>query len=393
MFKVLSKSVKSIVAVILTVTMALSVSARGYTVIIDPGHGAHDAGAVGEKGNEKSINLAVAKGVRDILGKEVKDCKVVMTRSDDTFIPLQRRADIANANHGDLFVSIHVNSVAKDSPNRLSVKGASVYTLGLEKTSANMEVARRENAVITLESDYTTKYKDFDPNSTESYIMFEMNSTANINRSIDLARSIQNELVATAGRADRGLKQAPFYVLVKTSMPAVLVELDFICNPEQEKFLLSDDGQRKMSRAVANGIMKFIRGNDLTDTPSPKSKGGKRAEQAKAGQNNKKPSTVKTEHKQGASVKKQTAAESKPTASKMVYKIQFMTSGRRVIPASDNRMKGLDRVEHYIDDDGTVKYTVGSFNTASEAKTTLKQVQELFPQAFLIKMKDGKRVR
>lgn len=373
MYSLTAKSRVLLVAAIMAVTTALS--AGGYTVVLDPGHGAHDAGAVGATGNEKTINLAVAKGVRDILSRELKDCKVVMTRSDDTFIPLQRRADIANNNHGDIFVSIHVNSVAKDAPNRATVHGASVYTLGLEKSGANMEVARRENAVITLESDYTTKYNGFDPTSTESYIMFEMGSTANLKRSIDLARSIQGELTTTASRADRGVRQAPFYVLVKTSMPAVLVELDFICNPEQERFMMSDEGRQKLSRAVANGIIGFV-GGQTSDTKKV---------------NKPKPEKVRETPK--PQVKKETTPKPQPVETGTVYKIQFLTSGKKVLPNGDARFKGLDGVSHYRDTDGMVKYTVGSFSTPAEANSILKQVRKQFPQAFVIKMCDGKRVK
>lgn len=228
-----------------------------FIVAIDPGHGGKDAGALGENTNEKSVNLAVALELRDLLAKQMKDARVIMTRDDDTFIPLQTRADIANRKKANIFVSIHANSVDKKNPRRSLVQGASVYTLGLQKTQANLEVAMRENAVMKLEKDYRTTYQGFDPNSAESYIMFELMQHANIESSLDLANEVEKELVRTASRANSGIKQAPFWVLVRTSMPAILVELDFICNPEQEAFLNSKEGQAKLAKAIFNGIKNY----------------------------------------------------------------------------------------------------------------------------------------
>ncbi|WP_290142192.1 N-acetylmuramoyl-L-alanine amidase family protein, partial [Muribaculum intestinale] len=174
--------------------------------------------------------------VRRLLDK-YSGLKVVMTRSTDVFLSLQQRADVANKAHGDLFVSVHVNSVDKRSKNRNTVKGASVYTLGLHRSNANFEVAKRENSVIELEPDYSATYQGFDPNSTESYIIFELSQNKHLNQSIDFAQFAQQQLTSTAGRADRGVMQAGFWVLLASAMPAALVELDFICNPEVEKFL------------------------------------------------------------------------------------------------------------------------------------------------------------
>lgn len=347
----------------------LSGAAKNFTVILDPGHGGKDAGAVGAATNEKSINLSVALKVRDIITKDIKDSKVVMTRDNDRFIPLQTRADIANGKHGDIFISIHVNSVANENPNRTSVHGASVYTLGLEKSEKNMEVARRENAVITMEPDYTTRYKGFDPNSTESYIMFDIGHTVNMDRSIRLAQLIQNQLVGSAGRKDLGVRQAPFYVLVKTSMPAVLVELDFICNPESEKYLKSEKGQDELAKAIAKAVKSYHESSSPTPT---------------------KPETARQ--------KKQTKKEperkaEKAEANAVIYKVQFLTSGSRQLPEGSSEFKGLSPVEFYIDSDGVYKYTYGSAASQQEAAKILKEVRKLFPQAFVIKTKGGKRIR
>ncbi len=360
--------------------IACSFNAAAFTVIIDAGHGGNDAGALGAFTNEKSINLDVAQKVRDILRREL-DCKIVMTRDDDYFVTLQSRADIANRAKGDIFISIHANSVGLNTPGRTSVNGASVYTLGLEKSQANMEVAKRENSVIMLEPDYTTTYQGFDPNSTESYIMFEIDQSVNLDNSIRLAGEIQRELKTTAGRRDNGVRQAPFYVLVKTAMPAVLVELDFICNPTQEKFMASEAGSTRLARAIANAVISYNRNCSPATVPANK------------------PKTTKTKTKPD---KKETVAqprdEEQPTpvvadTDIPIYKVQFLTSGPTVLADGDSRFKGLTPVEHYIDTDGVVKYTTGTAATTAEAKKILSSVKKLFPQAFIIKTINGKRVR
>lgn len=226
-------------------------------VVLDPGHGGKDFGAVDNNANEKSINLAVAKKVASLVEKKLKNVKVVLTRKDDSYLTLQQRADIANNVHGDLFMSIHVNSVDRKNKNRRNVNGSSVYVLGLHRDQDNMKVAMRENSVIELENDYKEKYSGFDPNKDESYIIFEMAQKRNLGESIRVASDAQNELVATAGRANRGVRQAGFWVLWATSMPAVLVELDFICNPQSVKFMTSDDGVDKLALSLFNSIKKF----------------------------------------------------------------------------------------------------------------------------------------
>lgn len=228
-----------------------------YTVVIDAGHGGKDVGAKGETAVEKDINLAVALKLGKLITKEHKDVKVIYTRSTDVFVPLQKRCDIANKAKGDLFISIHTNSVDASNPNRKTVEGASVYTLGLSRQKENLDVAKRENSVMTLEKDYTTTYCGFDPNSSESYIMFEMSQNRHINQSVRFARFAQRQLVKGAGRADKGVRQDIFWVLVQTGMPAVLVELDFICNPRHEEFMNTTEGQDKLAKALAKAFTDY----------------------------------------------------------------------------------------------------------------------------------------
>lgn len=230
---------------------------KTFTVVIDAGHGGKDTGAADNSVFEKDINLSVAKALEAKLKKDMKNVEVVMTRDNDTFISLQGRADKANQAKADLFISIHTNSVDAKNPNRKSVAGASVYALGLHKEGNNMAVARRENAVIELEKNYEQTYKGFNPDSDESYMLFEMANKQNLMQSIKFAKEVQKQLVSTAGRRDRGVHQAGFWVLWATAMPSVLIELDFICNPNSAKYMASTQGSEKLAEAIFNAVKKY----------------------------------------------------------------------------------------------------------------------------------------
>lgn len=229
---------------------------KGFTVVIDAGHGGKDIGATENGVMEKNINLKVAKQLEALINKKMKNANVVMTRNDDSYLTLQERADKANKAQGDIFISIHTNSVSKKNKNRKNLSGSSVYTLGLHKNENNLEVAMRENSVIELEKDYEKKYSGFDPQRDESYIIFEMAQKKNLARSISLADNIEKELEA-AGRENRGVHQAGFWVLWATSMPSVLVELDFICNPEAARYISSDKGAKEMAEAILKAVKTY----------------------------------------------------------------------------------------------------------------------------------------
>lgn len=242
---------------VMVVVSALSAGARDFVLVIDPGHGGKDVGARGQRAYEKNINLAVAKKFGDKVKEECKDVKVVYTRDTDAFVSLKDRAEIANKAGGDLFVSIHVNSVAAKARNRRTINGAEVYTLGLHRSEDNLAVAMRENSVMSLESDYAETYQGFDPESSESYIIFELSQSLHMDQSIELAELVQQSLVSNAGRADKGVKQAGFWVLWATSMPSILIELDFICNPTQERYLASAAGQKELADAIFEGFITY----------------------------------------------------------------------------------------------------------------------------------------
>lgn len=334
-------------------------SGREFVVVIDAGHGGHDAGAPGIVTNEKTINLAVAMQLGNMLAKE-KGVKVVYTRSTDRFVTLQGRADIANRAGGDLFVSIHANSVDAKAKNRTSVHGAAVYTLGLDRTDDNLAVAMRENSVMKLERDYSTTYQGFDPSSAESYIIFEMSQNKHMQQSVVAAQAVAKELAATAGRKNNGVRQANFWVLLKTAMPSMLVELDFICNPSEEKFMASKSGQRQLAEAIYNGVMSYRRGvNSVADND-------RRSEAA-------------------ADEARQQRPDRRP-----VYKIQFLTSPKKLREGCRD-FKGLTDVDSYFDK-GMNKYTFGVYESASAAASELAKVRTLFPDAFVIKTVGGRRV-
>lgn len=231
---------------------------KEFVVVLDAGHGGHDVGATDHGAREKDINLSVVLKAGEMIEKKLKNTRVVYTRDDDSFVSLQGRADIANKSKADLFISVHTNSVDRSNRNRSNIEGASVYALGLHKDDNNMSVARRENSVIELEGKgFEQKYSGFDPNKDESYIIFEMAQKRNLAQSIRFANEVQRNLVDVAGRRDRGVHQAGFWVLWATSMPSVLVELDFICNPASAEFLTSGSGVNKLAQAIFEAVKTY----------------------------------------------------------------------------------------------------------------------------------------
>lgn len=238
--KILSKFLQ------LPVIIFLACCMMSFTVVIDAGHGGHDAGAIGyvSSTKEKDLNLAAAKGLAAKIHAAYPEVNVVLTRETDVFLPLQERADIVNKNHADLFISIHTNA----AENRKAC-GAETFILGTERMEDNLDVAMRENAVMKLEDDQTV-YQGFDPNSIESYIIFELMQNQYMDNSLLFAELVQHQFVNTMQRANRGVRQAAFWVLLKSACPSVLVEMGFVSNAEEEKWLASPTGKN----AIVNGI-------------------------------------------------------------------------------------------------------------------------------------------
>lgn len=224
-----------------------------FTLVLDAGHGGKDPGALGrKKGREKNINLAVALAVGRLIEQNLKDVKVIYTRKTDVFVELDERARIANKAKADLFVSIHTNAL----PGRAQARGSETYTLGMHRAADNLEVAKRENSVISLERDYENRYEGFDPKSSESYIIFEFMQDRNMEQSVRLATLIQKQF-RSAGRPDKGVHQAGFLVLRATSMPSCLIELGYITTATEEAYLTSDRGVRELANSIYQAIKKY----------------------------------------------------------------------------------------------------------------------------------------
>jgi len=257
---------KNKILILLGLTIFLAVTAvaanKKFTLVIDAGHGGHDAGAIGAITKEKTINLNVALTFGTLVERNCPDVKVVYTRKTDVFIPLHSRADIANRNKADLFVSIHTNALPK---GRIS-RGIETYTLGMHRAADNLEVAKRENEVILYEKDYKQRYQGFDPNSSESYIMFEFMQDHNMAQSVELAKFVQRRICASAGRQNKGVKQAGFLVLRETSMPSCLIELGFISTPDEERFLHSGAGVSSLALGIYQAFLDYKRKYDTNVT-------------------------------------------------------------------------------------------------------------------------------
>ena len=246
----------ALVLCLLVVVVAQAAKQKTFTLVIDAGHGGNDAGAIGAITKEKTINLNVALAFGRLVERNCKDVKVIYTRKTDVFVPLHTRADIANKAKADLFISIHTNAL----PKRKISRGLETYTLGMHRAADNLDVAKRENSVILIEKDYKQRYQGFDPNSSESYIMFELIQDKNMAQSVELAKLVQKRTCAEARRQNKGVKQAGFLVLRETSMPSCLIELGFISTPDEERFLHSESGVEQLGRGIYQAFVDYYKG-------------------------------------------------------------------------------------------------------------------------------------
>ena len=357
----------------------LSAQGKDFTLVIDPGHGGKDPGAIGKKGKEKNINLSVALKLGNLIKENCKDVSIVYTRQKDTFVALDRRAQIANNAKANLFISIHTNSVAKGK----TVRGTETYTLGLHRTEDNLEVAKKENSVILIESDYEQRYAGFNPNSAESYIIFEFLQDKNMEKSVRLATDIQKQFKTTAKRIDKGVHQAGFLVLRETTMPGVLVELGYISTPDEERYLLTESGTSALAKSIYQAFLSYKKKYDMGDNTRPA--------QAKVEE----PAPVekpKTPSKpQNANKPKNESTKSKGTQSdKPIFKIQILTSDKK-LPAGSKLFKGLTPVGHY-QEKGIYKYTYGESHDYNKVLRTKRQISSKFKDAFIIAFKNGKKM-
>ena len=351
--------------------VSLNAEGRDFTVVIDPGHGGRDPGAIGKRGKEKTINLNVALKLGNLIKTNCPDVKIVYTRNKDVFVGLDRRAQIANNANADLFISIHTNSVARGR----TVRGTETYTLGLHRTDDNLEVAKKENAVILIESDYEQRYAGFNPNSSESYIIFEFLQDKNMEKSVQLASLIQRQFKNTAKRIDKGVHQAGFLVLRETIMPGVLVELGYISTPDEERYLLSEAGTDALAKSIYQAFITYKEQNGVLMTKKTSSKSAAKAQ-------------TKTTSKQ--QVKKTASAAKVSTGEKPVFKIQILTSDKK-LSANNKQFKGLSPVNYY-QEKGLYKYTYGESIDYNKVLRTKRQISAKFKGAFIIAFKNGKKM-
>ena len=363
-----------------------------FTVVLDAGHGGHDPGAQSSMTKEKDINLSVVLDLGSIIEQKFKDVKVVYTRKTDRYLTLQERADIVNNNHADLFICIHTN--ASPSP---SAFGTETYTLGLAKTKSNLDVAMRENSVIMLESDYKTKYKGFDPKSVDSYIMFEFMQDKYIDKSVEFSSMIQKQFVNYCQRVNRGVRQAGFWVLHRSACPSVLVELGFLSNPSEERYLISDRGQKELATAVFNAFVDFKRDYDRRSgrqnySVSKVEKKDKNDEPEKKQLALKVDSSKKTEVD---TVSKHNNIENPTTDQKKLiqiptFKVQFLATKNKLKQKASN-FKGIN-ITDYFEENGLYKYTVGSETDYSKIQQIRKEIVPKFPHAFIIAFIGDKKI-
>lgn len=354
-----------------------------FVLVIDPGHGGRDTGATRDGYKEKSINLGVALALGQLIESNLKNVKVIYTRKTDKFVDLYRRAEIANKAKANLFISIHTNSTASKTT---TAQGADTYILGLARSEENLAVAKRENAVILLEDNYKARYEGFNPNSPESYIIFEFMTDKYMEQSLDFATHVQKGFTNIAKRKDRGVRQAGFLVLRESAMPSVLIELGFINNPSEARYLGSSTGQRSMASSIYSGVEKYVRSFEKKrGRVSISSSGNKREEQVRD------VDVVKTENTTSKTKGSGTKVSTNSTKGKREYRVQFYTSPKK-LPAKSSEFKGLSPVKSYKDGK-LYKYTYGSASTEAEALRIRNKIRSKFKDAFVVEFRDGVRVK
>lgn len=339
-------------------------------VVIDAGHGGKDPGAKGLQSDEKDIVLSIALKLGKYINDNHKDVEVVYTRKDDVFVEVFRRADIANENNADLFISIHANA----SPNKRAY-GTETYAMGLHTSKENLEVARKENKAILFEDDYSTRYEGYDPNSPESFIVFSLMQNTFLYQSLDFASHIQNQFTERVKRFNRGVKQAGFLVLWRTTMPSVLIEVGFISNPDEEKYLMSEQGQDHLASAIYRAF------RDYKDAIEKRSNGSTQSVQfGKPANVIEKPVIQVTNHPQPETEKK----------NELFFRVQVSASSNQTSLDSEI-FSGMKDISEFFSG-GVYRYTVGRAETIAEATELRKKVNERFPDAFLVASLNGKLI-
>ena len=390
------------ISLILTMLCMLVLTSFGankrFTLVIDAGHGGHDAGALGATSKEKNINLAVALQFGKYVERNMPDVRVIYTRKTDVFIPLHERANIANRANADLFISVHTNAL----PAGKIARGFETYTLGMHRAKDNLDVAMRENSVISMEKGYQQTYQGFDPKSSESYIIFEFIQGKNMERSVELARMIQRKVCDDANRPDKGVHQAGFLVLRETSMPSCLIELGFITTPDEESLLNNDGRVDDIAKAIYEGFAQYKNKYDKTVSVPYKATTSDEVDVPKIvpdtyRQTDRKPVAAEPSTRTVAPRRQPqpVKTEAKPVAVKSevksapVFKLQIFVSSR-TLRKGDAHFKGETDYDSF-QEGGMVKYTMGASTNYNEIYRLRKSLSEKFPEAFIIAFKNGQK--
>lgn len=344
-------------------------------VVIDAGHGGHDPGAVGKKFKESQIALAIALKLGILIRENFPDVEVVYTRRNDTFVELYNRAKIANTAKADLFISIHCNA-----SKTTTASGTETWVMGLHKSQANLEVARLENATILMEDDYENQYDGFDPNSPEANIIFSLFQNIFLEQSLQLAANVQNQFEKRLGRVNRGVKQAGFLVLYKTTMPGILIESGFISNAEEETYLGSENGQTLIASALYRAFRDYknaIEGCTAGTIDNPVLVPEVKDTVPKV---NRPPDP----HYAGT-------IDTNATVDEICFRVQFATSSAKK-PVNSPEFKNLQEVRYYTQG-GVYKYTCGNLNSLEDAVKLQQTVQQQgFKDAFVVAFRNEQRI-
>ncbi|MEI8005306.1 MAG: N-acetylmuramoyl-L-alanine amidase [Bacteroidota bacterium] len=362
-------------------------------VVIDAGHGGQDPGTIGRRAKEKNVALAIALKLGNMIQKNCKDVKVIFTRDRDVFVELNRRAQFANDMKADLFISVHCNA-----NNDHSLKGAETYVMGLHKTHANLEIAKTENASILMESDYTNHYDGFNPNSDESYITFSMFQDAYLEQSMEFAAEVQKQFEERVGMNDRGVRQAGFLVLYKTTMPSVLVETGYLSNPSEETFMVTDKGQEYIASAIYRAFKTFKQNMENPELainqqyprsymPKPET-----TQQKKVVPDSSPAVSYKQPLKHAQTQTTPQPVAVKPSAPGAVSVRVQVASMSKDVETTSPVFAGLSGVRMYKHN-GMFKYTVGDETTVTGAEKILNEVKSKgFKDAFIVFFKNDERI-
>ena len=399
--------IRALLVAAFMILVVADVAARQFTLVIDAGHGGHDAGAKGSFSYEKNINLKMALAFGRYVEKNCPDVKVIYTRKTDVFVPLHKRADIANKNRADVFISIHTNAL----PGGRIARGMETYTMGMRRSNEKLSAAQRENAVITYESDYKERYEGYDPNSPESAIMFEFIHDKNMAKSVELAKHVQKSVCSTANRPDKGVKQDVFLVLRETSMPACLIELGFITTPDEERLLNDDASIDNIARGIYSAFAKYKNDNysgvnvplvapkesdkvslptliPQDDTDKQKNRNAARNAETTASKLQSAPSQPR---RAAAKIVNAPAGTSKADDDDApVFKVQIMANATKEAKNSP-RFKGYDGIDMY-EEGGMYKYTIGASTNYNAINRLRASLATEFPGCFVVAFRNGSKM-